>query len=213
MGARSERPGEVRKIMEVREENHAGPWLYPDERQGGCALICIAGEASDIRPNKSGQAGAGVGSSDLGRERTSSQTHPSGTPAFSALLLSLRPPSPGDTLPSLLPAAIHFPKTNGSFFLPIHHCSRAHPLAAAPPSCPQPPRPCLGMGSIDQRPICRLSHPSGPDSRRQSCCWPGQPGAKGRRKLPHPGLERSPSGMREWVVGIGLAPAQRGSPG
>lgn len=96
--------------------------------------------------------------------------------------------------PSLpfLPGVTHFPKTNGSFFLPIYHCSQAHPLAAAPPSCPQPHRPCSGTESIDQRPICRLSHPGSPDSGRQSCCWPGQPEAKGEMKLPCPGLGPRP---------------------
>ena len=105
---------------------------------------------------------------------------PAGLPAPSP-----HSPSPLATLPSPPPPGVtHFPKTNGSFFLPIHHSSQAHPLAAAPPSCPQPHRPCSGTGSIDQRPICRLSHPGSPDGRRQNCCWPGQSEAKGEMKRP-----------------------------
>lgn len=139
---------------------------------------------------------ARAGSSGL-RQETSSLPHPSwgtlpppsqlaGLPAVSSLP-ACGPPS----LPLLL-GVTHFPKTNGSFFLPIHHCSWAHPLAAAPPSCPQPHRPCSGTESIDQRPICRLSHPGSPDSQRQSCCCPGQPKAKGEMKLPRPRMGPRP---------------------
>lgn len=116
-------------------------------------------------------------------ERPPALPHPQ---APSPLRLSPPPSSPAAAPPSPPPWSHSLPKTNGSSFLPIHHCSRAHPLAAAPPSCPQPHRPCSGTGSIDQRPICRLSHLGSPDSGRQSCCWLGQPEAKGEMKLPHP---------------------------
>lgn len=67
-----------------------------------------------------------------------------------AALLTL----PAHQPPSLLlfPGVTHFPKTNGSFFPPIHHCSWAHPLAAAPLSCPQPHVLAQGRGPLIRGP-------------------------------------------------------------
>lgn len=55
-----------------------------------------------------------------------------------ALLLSLLPPPPSKCPPFSHSRTHSLPKTNGSFFLPIHHGFQAHPLANTPPSCPGP---------------------------------------------------------------------------
>lgn len=75
-----------------------------------------------------------------------------------AQLLPLSPLSLSNTLPPPPPWSPSLPETNGSFLLAIHHCSQAHPLAAAPPSRPSPTVLAGGRGPLIRDPsaACHL---------------------------------------------------------